>query len=865
MTLTLPGRSLSAARFFCAAADWNSLGLNGLGNSLEHYARALLTGALAGRAPFSLRNRAQCGADAACVQVDPGRYFGAPRGAAAGGGVAPWRWSARVADELTRRGVNETFLQLDEDSVGFVDHASGLRVPGGLDLMALLAHPDVAPRPWVRVQLPSGYDNGTRLAVVNALWAAGVPGAGGVWGGLMSARLADALNARLAAQATEACPVAARRKCGFASFLFPLPAFQRTLEPYVRRLDEARAAGAAAVAVHVRSGYADHVAMAGAVSGAAVKLPAAAAAAAGGTLHAQLWARLNAAYTPCADAAAADAATAEAPCVAWSPAAAAGIASGGASCGAAADSHAAASGAATPAAFNFGDEVVPPGPLSSFVACAASRALRDSANATSSSSLASPPWLIYVAGDLPPLFLLANASAALAGHVLTAEGALGHASSSTLCRVAAGTTVRACAPAGEDPGGAWTRAMLDVYMLGACDILLRLGSSSFPGAALVRVFPTAAAAGARAAPPPDWSYDARPSLIGFQDALSALADDATRALEEERGAAPPPAPPPAAPPAPPDKVNKGYVLLPGECLVAQAATWGLGSQLVHLAHAMVHVPADKLYWDFGPSPYTCCPTCDNNGWSELFEGAHPTPVPRDAKEVGAYFAQRTMAFVDPSTRREVRCKRWWTLSLKGLTTKRYNASEMCPGALCAAMARLWRYSPAMQAVLDYELANLALYPPPLVVLQVRGGDKVGDEVEPYTLHAGIAALAADAGNRNGTCVVLGDDDALGRNASALARAALGCHVHYRIHPGHAHFQGGFAAEPLAERCQRTKQLLVDIEIIAAAKAFAGLIVSNVVRIGVLLRACRHGGAALGNSSTVDWQMRDVLQEACLPA
>jgi hypothetical protein len=276
------------------------------------------------------------------------------------------------------------------------------------------------------------------------------------------------------------------------------------------------------------------------------------------------------------------------------------------------------------------------------------------------------------------------------------------------------------------------------------------------------------------------------------------------------------------------------------------------------------VPPDKLYWDFGPSPYTCCPTCANNGWSELFEGADPVSVPGDAKDVGTYFAQHTMQFIDPTTRREVQCKRWWTLSLKSMTTKRYNATAMCPHGLCGAMARLWRYSPAQQAVIDYELANLALYPQPLVVLQVRGGDKVGHEVDPYTLDAGIAALAADAGNHNGTCVVLGDDDALGRNASALARAALGCYVHYRIHPGHAHFQGSFSSEPLAERCQRTKQLLVDIELIAAARAFAGLIVSNVVRIGVLLRACRHGDDLLYNT-TFDWQERDVLQEACLPA
>jgi hypothetical protein len=830
--------------------------MNGLGNSMEHYTRALLAGALSGRAPFSLRNHAGCGADSACVQVDPGRYFGAARGAASGGGVASWRWNDTIGAELARRGVSETLLEVDDQALGFIHRASGLRVPGALNLLALLAHPDVAPLPWVRVQLPSGYANATHMAAANALWAVGGPGIGGVWDGLMTSRLSDALNTRFAPSETPGCLTPARRKCGFAAFLFPLPSFQRELAPYIARLDAARAAGAAAVAVHVRSGYADHVAMPGGVSAAAVTLPAAPPAGNATTLHAQLWARLNAAYTLCApDGGGGDAA---APCVAWSAPAAAAIASGGASCGAA-DAGGAAATAPTAAHFTFGDELSAPGPLSSFLACAASRALRDSANATTEVASTSPPWLLYVAGDLPPLFLLANASAALSGHVLTAEGELGHVSSSALCRVAPGTSVRACAPAGEDPGGAWTRAMLDVYMLGACSSLLRLGGSSFPGAALMRVFTAAPAA------PPDWAFSAKPSEFGFREALAVLADDVTRALEEERAAPPAPAPAPAPPPAPPDTVNKGYVLHEGECLIAQAASWGLGSQLVHLAHAMAHVPADKLYWDFGPSPYTCCPTCANNGWGELFAGDDPVSVPGETKEIGQYFAQRTMQFIDPTTRRQVACKRWWTLSLKSLTTQRYNASTMCPRGLCPAMARLWRYSPAMQAVVEYELANLALYPQPLVVLQVRGGDKVGHEVDAYTLHAGMAALAADAGNHNGTCVVLGDDDALGRNASALARAALGCHVHYRIHPGHAHFQNSFTSEPLAERCQRTKQLLVDIQIIAASRAFAGLIVSNVVRIGVLLRACRLGDGAAFNSTTVDWQMRDVLQEACLPA
>jgi hypothetical protein len=172
--------------------------------------------------------------------------------------------------------------------------------------------------------------------------------------------------------------------------------------------------------------------------------------------------------------------------------------------------------------------------------------------------------------------------------------------------------------------------------------------------------------------------------------------------------------------------------------------------------------------------------------------------------------------------------------------------------------RLWQPSAELQAVIDYEMSNLTLYPPPLVALQVRGSDKLG---APYQFEAGIAWLAANASNLNGTCVVLGDDDALGRNASALARAALGCVVVNRIrHPGRAHVQSAFDGEAPEPRCQRTKQLLVDVEIMARAHALAGLAASNSVRVGVLLRACRQGGL----HNAVDWQMRDMLAEACTP-
>lgn len=252
-------------------------------------------------------------------------------------------------------------------------------------------------------------------------------------------------------------------------------------------------------------------------------------------------------------------------------------------------------------------------------------------------------------------------------------------------------------------------------------------------------------------------------------------------------------------------------------------------------------------------------TCENNGWRRFFAGPEPVNVPSTTLDVGSSSAQR-INFTSPHTNEIVSCKRWWTLALLPLTRGRYNRTAMCPDMLCDALLRLWRPSAELQAVIDYELHNLQLYPPPLVVLQVRGGDKVGHEVAPYTLDAGIAYLAANASNHNGTCVVLGDDDSLGQNVSALAHAALGCVVVNRIHPGHAHVQTKFGREAPEVRCQRTKQLFVDMELIAHAHGAAVLAVSNTARVGTLLRTCRQGGL----HNAVDWQLRDLLGEACFP-
>jgi hypothetical protein len=793
--------------------------MNGLGNSLEHYLIPLVAGVLSDRASFQQRNAAGCDRGSSCAVIDVGEFTGAAFDA--GCDVTDWRWSEALAGELRGRGVVETVLEFDDAQVGFVEVATGLHIPGALDMLALLSHPDVASKPWVRIDI----GDSNRRGAADKLWQAAIHRP--VWTGFFTDLLNEAVNARLSNGTSAQCDVYTRRRCLAGIYLRPRPEFQAVLMPHVARLDAARAGGGIAIGMHVRTQYADHAAYGS-------TQPVRAVAAFSGTVaerRAAQWTALDHLYPPqCREVANASTRDdAGAPlCAQWLGPAPAALSSRSVSC------VINATNTSKPA-FAFGTDEVKPdtGLMTTLLSCAA--------NWAASGGPPSAPWLLYVAGDLPPLFLLANSSASLAGHVDTAEGKLGHVSFAQVCSIDPVTGEHVCQEHGADPGGAWTRTMVDWWMLGACEGIMRMGISSFPGAIFARVFWPVKQR--------EFAYAIHPLAVerDFHDGFNLGVDELTAELEAELRPLVAASPPPAAN----STAASPPLLLPGECLVAQSVAPGLGLQLDQLLHAMAQVPAEQLYWDFSASLYSCCRAgqpCANGGWRRFLGGDEPANLPSPTVVSG-----ETVTFTSPRSNQSVSCKRA-TLPLPATT--RDNAT--CPGALCQAVHRLWQPSAELQAVIDYEMSNLTLYPPPLVALQVRGSDKLG---APYQFEAGIAWLAANASNLNGTCVVLGDDDALGRNASALARAALGCVVVNRIrHPGRAHVQSAFDGEAPEPRCQRTKQLLVDVEIMARAHALAGLAASNSVRVGVLLRACRQGGL----HNAVDWQMRDMLAEACTP-
>ena len=439
--------------------------------------------------------------------MDVGDYLGTSFGAS-------WRWSKELGEYMRARGLTETVITASNETLGY-QLAGGELVPGGLTILALLEHEAVQRLAWVRILVPVW----PHERAVSAHWhASGL--ADSWWNGALSGlRLSEGLSARLEREHPRCGAMA--RDCLEAAFLAPLPSFQRILLPHVAWLDASRSAGGAAIALHIRSGYADHASFDGPAEGAEATAPQPQpfAASQRRSVHAAQWARLNAAYAPCGPQLQPHG---NVSCLTWTEGALRAMSTGGASCAAA------ASGVVLPLAFHTETGPGGDGALGSLLPCAAYAA------ASRAPGGADSAWRIFAAGDLPPFFLLANRSEALAGHVGTSEGMLGHVSFSRVCRVRPGAEggQKDCHSVGADPGGAWSRAWVDWYVLGACDVLLRLGHSTFPDAAGSRrggghpLWPQAQLA---------WGYSVEPSSQerAFRWRLNVLVDEIVNQLEAE--------------------------------------------------------------------------------------------------------------------------------------------------------------------------------------------------------------------------------------------------------------------------------------------------------------------------------------------
>ena len=408
--------------------------MNGLGNMLKPFLLPLAAGILSDRASYSIRNKAGCESSGSCV-MDPGNYVGTADGRS---------WSVTTEEHAQMLAIHGA----QEYVVHFSDAGVHLHCPNGTvealqlpDLFTALAHPSIADAAWVRFVKPQTDKECQGCSSAD------------YWGLLTDHALLNALQPRFLKANKSAL------SCLFAWLLFPLPGFQTTLGPYLQRLQGAHKSGGAVVAIHLRTGYADYASSSRSKPAAVSAVPSEC------TVFGDEWDELQSAYPPlCLGDVESETCTSisnkEARLI---------VPARGATC------------------------VVPPdntsvlgreggqggGILTTLLNCAALKAIHNSSNTAH--------WLLYVAGDLPAFVLLANSSRALAGHVMTAAGAFGHISFSKVCRINAGESVKTCLPAGIDPGGAWTRSMVDWFVLGSIGVRrVRMGKSSFPSAAALR-------------------------------------------------------------------------------------------------------------------------------------------------------------------------------------------------------------------------------------------------------------------------------------------------------------------------------------------------------------------------------------------
>lgn len=87
---------------------------------------------------------------------------------------------------------------------------------------------------------------------------------------------------------------------------------------------------------------------------------------------------------------------------------------------------------------------------------------------------------------------------------------------------------------------------------------------------------------------------------------------------------------------------------------------------------------------------------------------------------------------------------------------------------------------------------------------------------------------------NGTCVLVGDDEAFLAEATALAQRELGC----KVFQGHkkyvmsSHTQWKFNALPLETRCTATLNLFTDLEMLAHTDYFVGALLAPFLSMAI---------------------------------
>lgn len=174
---------------------------------------------------------------------------------------------------------------------------------------------------------------------------------------------------------------------------------------------------------------------------------------------------------------------------------------------------------------------------------------------------------------------------------------------------------------------------------------------------------------------------------------------------------------------------------PNECLVASAGPQGLGSNLFQLTHLLAHfnncIPENKtLFWDYSAAVYTCCPTCPNNGWDDIFMDSamklhacvRPAPLKWTEQRGNDMIQFDYIIDTERNLTKHFNCKKWnfLTVDIYNRQAYKWGGEDTC-SRMIKSIGQLWQPTRYMQDIIYYELENLKLYPQPLIAIHVRGG------------------------------------------------------------------------------------------------------------------------------------------------
>eukprot|EP00854_Cymbomonas_tetramitiformis_P027788 gene27788-34322_t len=396
--------------------DMNMVRRSGLGNTMDRYVGLMAAGMYSSRATFlAVRN---CTSSPQECPFDASHYFEARS--------FDWSWAesrARVAERMEARGVSEAvFVSSGRDE--FWSSKLGIHVSG--NVLDFLDAPQVQALPWVTVVI----ENETPI-----------------WDGFSKALRAS--ERRLLERG--ACKGPHRfAKCLWYSVLQPKRAVRNELVPLLTRL----AVGAVdarqgPLCAHSRAGFAD---FAGTYrtfrqsESQQFRLHSAPK-----TLR-EAWQRYDALFSNCALEASVGALGYG--CVEWSPTA---------------DfSECPPTGTAVTEDANGS---VPPqfdlmmgtnGTFSHIATC-----LGRAASLAGSGEGGLGNWSVFVTGDIESFNRLLELTPSFRGHVVLSPGEIGHASMAWKCRINVTTGHKDCVT-GHDPGGAWSKSVIDYYIVSLC-------------------------------------------------------------------------------------------------------------------------------------------------------------------------------------------------------------------------------------------------------------------------------------------------------------------------------------------------------------------------------------------------------------